>query len=97
MMYYALLPIITALVCLHANAQDHASGTPAGPIADVVCATATQEVSNMPYPGDCTKWIKCDTDYAGTATVYTCDEGLWFSFDAQTCTWPDQSGCLNTV
>lgn len=96
-MYYALLPIITALVCLPANAQDHASGTPAGPIADVVCATATQEVANMPYPGDCTKWIKCDTDYAGTATVYTCDEGLWFSFDAQTCTWPDQSGCLDAV
>ncbi|PYH55250.1 chitin binding peritrophin-A domain-containing protein [Aspergillus niger CBS 101883] len=95
MIYYIHLFAITAYLFLPASAQDNSSGSPAGPIGDIVCATAVQEVANMPYPGDCSKWIKCDTEYAGTATVYTCDEGLWFSFDVQTCVWPDQSGCVD--
>ncbi|RDH19670.1 hypothetical protein M747DRAFT_296450 [Aspergillus niger ATCC 13496] len=97
MIYYIHLFAITAYLFLPASAQDNSSGSPAGPIGDIVCATAVQEVANMPYPGDCSKWIKCDTEYAGTATVYTCDEGLWFSFDVQTCVWPDQSGCVDGV
>lgn len=90
-MRYTFLLTGTALLCLLTNAQDDASGTPAGDIGDIVCATATQEVSHMPYPGDGTKWIKCDTENGGTAIVYTCDEGLLFSFEVQACVWPDQS------
>ncbi|RAL04541.1 chitin binding peritrophin-A domain-containing protein [Aspergillus ibericus CBS 121593] len=100
-MHYPSLSLLTLLLTLSPlpiNAQDdgdgaNGSGTPGGAIGATVCLGATPEVNHLPYPGDCTKFIVCDLS-DGVSTIYTCDEGLYFSVEVQTCTWPEDSGCV---
>ncbi|XP_059468476.1 integumentary mucin C.1-like [Neocloeon triangulifer] len=46
--------------------------------------------ANVPYPGDCTKFCKCDFD---GATPFDCPAGLHFNDILQLCDWPSAAKC----
>ncbi|OJJ38002.1 hypothetical protein ASPWEDRAFT_27317 [Aspergillus wentii DTO 134E9] len=78
--------------------DSHSSGIPGGDIGYEECSKySTPEVTNVPYPGDCSKYIKCDFGFGlvftGISTVHICDAPLHFSPVIQTCVWPENAGC----
>lgn len=53
-------------------------GIPGGSFGADICRSATPQVWHLPFPGDSTKFIKCDIN-GGISTIYTCDSPLHFN------------------
>jgi len=46
---------------------------------------------HLPFPGDCTKFCKCDH---GGAKKFDCPSGLHFNAVLEVCDWPDKAACV---
>ncbi|CAB3382259.1 Hypothetical predicted protein [Cloeon dipterum] len=61
---------------------------------DCVMAKCTPNACNqgvqVPYPGDCTKFCKCELD---GAKEFLCPGGLEFNEGLQVCDWPSTAAC----
>ncbi|GLG98728.1 Probable chitinase 10, partial [Gryllus bimaculatus] len=62
-----------------------------------VCSAATPSGWHLPYPGDCSLFVKCEPVLWGAATaaaaVFRCPAPLHFNPRAQVCDWPRSAGC----
>ncbi|EFQ99295.1 hypothetical protein MGYG_02307 [Nannizzia gypsea CBS 118893] len=94
----SLLALGAATLLPFATAQlSDDGGDEGGALGATICKAATVAVWNLPVPGDCTRFVKCevrkDGTFTGLSTFYTCDRGLHFNAATQTCDWPDLAGC----
>ncbi|OJJ30819.1 hypothetical protein ASPWEDRAFT_44799 [Aspergillus wentii DTO 134E9] len=89
---FTLLPLFSRAQSDSDTDDAFASGQPGGELGWVVCQFATPEVWHFPYPGDCTKFIKCDIEHH-LSTIYSCDKPLHFNPYIQTCDWSENAGC----
>ncbi|KAM5439786.1 hypothetical protein MferCBS31731_004196, partial [Microsporum ferrugineum] len=86
----ALLPL--------ASAVGVPGGVPGGALGAKLCQAATTEVWQLPIPGDCTRFVKCELTSAGVFTglsqIISCTDGQFFNPIIQTCDDPAASGCI---
>ncbi|KAM5450664.1 hypothetical protein MaudCBS49596_004195 [Microsporum audouinii] len=93
----SLLTLGAALLPL-ASAVGVPGGAPGGALGAKLCQAATIEVWQLPIPGDCTRFIKCELTNAGVFTglseIISCTDGQFFNPIIQTCDDPAASGCI---